>query len=85
MRQSLHRDLRPIEGFSADQELANLAKAIGHSARVHILRLLSQRESCTCGELVDELPFAPSTVSQHLKILKEAGLIQSEEVGPCVL
>jgi len=49
---------------------------------VKILRLLSARTSCVCGELVDELPLAQSTVSQHLKVLKEAGLIRGEISGP---
>ena len=75
-------DLRPIEGQEADEELANLAKAIGHPARVQILRLLILRNNCICGEIVDELPLAQSTVSQHLKILKEAGLIRGDVDGP---
>jgi ArsR family transcriptional regulator len=56
--------------------LARLAKALGHPLRVQIVRLLAKRTTCVCGELVGELPVAQSTVSQHLKILKEAGLIQ---------
>lgn len=77
-------DLRPAEGDEADQELADLAKAIGNPARVQILRLLMRRGSCVCGEIVDELPLAQSTVSQHLKVLKEAGLIRGTVAGPCV-
>ena len=77
-------DLRPIEGPEADEELAALAKAVGHRARVQILRLLVRRESCICGDIVDELPLAQSTVSQHLKVLKEAGLIRGEIDGPRV-
>ena len=77
-------DLRPVEGGRADDELAQLAKALGHPARVKILRLLATRNSCVCGELVDELPLAQSTVSQHLKVLKEAGLIRGEVDGPRV-
>jgi DNA-binding transcriptional ArsR family regulator len=75
-------DLRPIEGQEADEELANLAKAIGHPARLQILRLLILRNNCICGEIVDELPLAQSTVSQHLKILKDAGLIRGDVDGP---
>lgn len=78
------RDLRPIEGPEADEELALLAKALGHPARVQILRILIQKNACVCGELVDELPLAQSTVSQHLKVLKEAGLIRGEVDGPRV-
>lgn len=75
-------DLRPVEGPEADAELAQFAKALGHPARVTILRLLATRNACVCGELVDELPLAQSTVSQHLKVLKEAGLIRGEISGP---
>lgn len=75
-------DLRPVEGKAADDELAELAKALGHPARVQIMRLLVRREACVCGDIVDELPLAQSTVSQHLKVLKEAGLIRGEISGP---
>ena len=77
-------DLRPIEGPAADEELAGLAKAIGHPARVQILRILVRKTSCVCGDLVDELPLAQSTVSQHLKMLKEVGLVRGEVDGPRV-
>jgi ArsR family transcriptional regulator len=77
-------DLRPVEGKEADEELAVLAKALGHPARVQILRLLVRREACICGDIVDELPLAQSTVSQHLKVLKEAGLIRGDIDGPRV-
>jgi len=77
-------DLRPVEGAEADEELALLCKAVGHTARVQILRLLLRRESCVCGDIVDELPLAQSTVSQHLKVLKGAGLIRGEIDGPRV-
>lgn len=65
-------------------QLALLAKAIGHPARVAILRLLVGREGCIVGDIVDELPLAQSTVSQHLKKLKEAGLIRGQVDGPRV-
>jgi DNA-binding transcriptional ArsR family regulator len=77
-------DLRPIEGDEADEELANLAKALGHPARVKIVRLLVRRSSCICADIVDELPLAQSTVSQHLKVLKDAGLIRGDVDGPRV-
>ncbi len=77
-------DTRPVEGAEADDELATLAKALGHPARVQIMRLLVRREACICGDIVDELPLAQSTVSQHLKVLKEAGLIRGEIDGPRV-
>lgn len=75
-------DLRPVEGEEADAELATLAKALGHPARVQIMRLLVRRDACICGDIVDELPLAQSTVSQHLKVLKEAGLVKGEIDGP---
>ncbi len=77
-------DPRPVEGREADEELALLAKALGHPARVQIVRLLVRRDACICGDIVDELPLAQSTVSQHLKVLKEAGLIRGEIDGPRV-
>lgn len=67
-----------------ETELAELAKAIAHPARVRILRLLVERNSCVCGDIVEELPLSQSTVSQHLKQLKDAGLIQGEIDGPRV-
>jgi len=77
-------DLRPIEGPAANEELAQLAKAVGHPARVQILRLLARRDTCVSGEIAGEFPLAQSTVSQHLKVLKEAGLIRGEVEGQCV-
>jgi ArsR family transcriptional regulator len=79
---SLEPDLRPVEGREADEELAMLTKALGHPARVQILRILARRTSCVCGGIVEELPLAQSTVSQHLKVLKEAGLVRGEIDGP---
>jgi ArsR family transcriptional regulator, arsenate/arsenite/antimonite-responsive transcriptional repressor len=66
----------------ADQRLADVAKALSHPARIAILRLLAQRGTCICGEIVDDLPLSQSTVSQHLKALKEAGLIRGTIDGP---
>ena len=77
-------DLRPVEGREADDELAALCKAVAHPAHVQILRILSRKSACVCGDIVDELPLAQSTVSQHLKVLKEAGLIRGEVDGPRV-
>lgn len=74
----------PVEGAAADGELAAFAKAVGHPARVRILRLLSHRSTCVCGDLVDAMPLAQSTVSQHLKVLKAAGLVQGTIDGPRV-
>lgn len=72
----------PAAGGAADRELARLCKALAHPARVRLLKLLLSRDSCLCGELVDELPLAQSTVSQHLKILKAAGLVAGTLDGP---
>ncbi|MFO0864149.1 MAG: metalloregulator ArsR/SmtB family transcription factor [Gemmataceae bacterium] len=66
------------------EELAKLAWAIAHPARVQILSILLARTSCVCGELVEAMPLAQSTVSQHLKILKQAGVVQGEIDGPKV-
>jgi ArsR family transcriptional regulator, arsenate/arsenite/antimonite-responsive transcriptional repressor len=62
--------------------LADMAKALGHPARIRIVRLLLDRDACVCGEIVDRIPLAQSTVSQHLKILKDAGLIRGTIDGP---
>lgn len=71
--------------FSAqDTAIANYAKALCHPARIAILQLLIQKQTCICGDIVDELPLAQSTVSQHLKVLKEAGLIKGEIEGATV-
>jgi ArsR family transcriptional regulator, arsenate/arsenite/antimonite-responsive transcriptional repressor len=67
-----------------DEELAKLAWALAHPVRVRIVRILLERETCICGEIVDEIPLAQSTVSQHLKILKESGIVQGEIDGPKV-
>jgi Predicted transcriptional regulator len=74
-------DLRPAEGKEADEELALMTKALGHLARVQIIRLLTRKETCICGEIVDEVDLAQSTVSQHLKVLKDAGLIRGDIEG----
>ncbi|OCB70251.1 ArsR/SmtB family transcription factor [Flavobacterium crassostreae] len=71
--------------FSAAQnELAILAKAIGHPARVAILQHLIKVNSCICGDLVNELPLAQPTISQHLKELKNAGLIKGNIEGNAI-
>jgi len=61
---------------TADEELATLAKALAHPARVAILRQLAESGECICGQIVSALPLAQATVSQHLKVLKDAGLVQ---------
>jgi DNA-binding transcriptional ArsR family regulator len=68
--------------FSAkENQVAEYAKALSHPARVAILNILATKTSCQCGEIVEYLPLSQSTVSQHLKELKEAGLISGEIEG----
>ena len=71
------------EEFSQkEQDLAAFAKALSHPARIAILKMLAQKNECICGEIVDVLPLAQSTVSQHLKELKNAGSIDGTIDGP---
>lgn len=65
-----------------EQDLAAFAKALAHPARIAILKVLAQKNACICGEIVEVLPLAQSTVSQHLKELKEAELINGTVDGP---
>jgi len=67
-----------------DVEFARLAKALGHPARVAIIRLLLSNGDCICGAIVDRIPLAQATVSQHLKVLKDAGWITGTIDGPRV-
>jgi DNA-binding transcriptional ArsR family regulator len=64
------------------QKTARYAKAMGHPVRIYVLELLSKQSCCYSGDLSEELPIAKSTLSQHLKELKEAGLIQGEIEAP---
>lgn len=74
--------LTKTDKFTAEQnELAAFAKALGHPARVAIIEYLSTQASCVCGSIVDAIPLAQATVSQHLKELKNAGLIQGNIEG----
>lgn len=71
------------EEFSVkDNRISRYAKALSHPARVAIIRLLVKKGNCVCGEIVDEIPLSQSTVSQHLKELKDIGLIRGEIEGP---
>jgi DNA-binding transcriptional ArsR family regulator len=77
--------LSKSEEFSVrDNKIARYAKTLGHPARIAILRLLVKKDSCYCGDIVEELPLSQSTVSQHLKELKESGLIQGDIEGKSV-
>src|SRR5690606_9241704 len=74
--------LAKLEEFTVkDNRTARYARALGHPARVAIIKLLISRRTCICGDFVDELPLSQSTVSQHLKKLKEAGLIKGDIDG----
>ena len=64
-----------------ENKLAKYAKALAHPARIAILKFLAGKASCQCGDIVEELPLSQSTVSQHLKELKEAGLIKGSIDG----
>jgi ArsR family transcriptional regulator len=81
-------EIGPSPGDSAwreqDEELAAMAKALAHPARVQIVRLLMRHGegSCICGDICEVIPLAQSTVSQHLKMLKQAGLIRGDVDGP---
>ena len=77
--------LTKTESFTKNQvDLAGLAKALGHPARIAIIQFLAARKTCICGDIVDELPLSQSTVSQHLKELKNVGLIKGDIEGPSV-
>lgn len=64
-----------------ENRIANYAKALAHPARIAILNLLIKKNSCICGDIVEELPLSQSTVSQHLKELKKAGFIKGDIDG----
>ena len=68
--------------MTAPETLASTAKALAHPARLRVLQALCQRGECLCGEVVEVVGLAQSTVSQHLKVLREAGLVQGTVDGP---
>ncbi len=77
--------LTKTENFTKEQnELASLAKALGHPARIAIIQQLLRVNSCICGDLVDEIPLAQATISRHLKELKAVGIIQGTIQGTSV-
>ena len=74
--------LSKSEQFTPEQNrLADMAKALAHPARIAILQYLMKKGTCVCGDIVDELPLSQSTISQHLKELKKAGIIQGNIEG----
>jgi DNA-binding transcriptional ArsR family regulator len=72
---------KSYEFSSKENKIARYAKALAHPARIAILKILAGKSTCQCGDIVEELPLSQSTVSQHLKELKEAGLIKGEIEG----
>ncbi|HUF20038.1 MAG TPA: metalloregulator ArsR/SmtB family transcription factor [Burkholderiales bacterium] len=74
----------PDAGVATPETLASIAKALGHPARIHIVRLLLEKQSCIGCDIVDEVGLAQSTVSEHLRILKDAGVISGEIERPRV-
>jgi ArsR family transcriptional regulator len=69
---------------SLDEQLVTVLRAIANPIRYRILQILAERGECQCGPLGDQLPIAPSTLSQHLKVLREAGLIKGAIDGPAI-
>ena len=78
--QTPERGKNVLEAAST-QRSAAIAKALGHPARIAILRLLAERNTCFCGDITEILPLAQSTLSQHLKALKKSGIIKGEVDG----
>lgn len=76
-----HGETLRRRGDSSDARLARIAKALGHPARVRIVRMLLAQPACSGGHIFDSLPLAQSTVSQHLKVLREAGIVGYEPRG----
>jgi DNA-binding transcriptional ArsR family regulator len=77
------KNLLPVMTVTHEAELfASICKALGHPVRVMIINYLKKIDRCLCGDIVELLPLAQSTVSQHLKCLKNAGLIKGEVEGP---
>jgi ArsR family transcriptional regulator len=74
--------MKAIEAPEREAKTVAMLRAIAHPARYRIVRLLAERQACVTGDLVDELPLAQSTVSEHLKVLKEAGIVQGTIDGP---
>jgi ArsR family transcriptional regulator len=80
----MSRTLADIQYSQEEQQIANFAKALSHPVRVQILKLLSSQACCFTGDLTESIPLAQSTISQHLKALSDAGLIQGEIMPPKV-
>ncbi len=81
MPPNLKKDMDSRHRLDAER-FSHICKALGHATRIEIVLYLKKINRCVCQEIVDILPLSQSTVSQHLKILKEAGLVQGEVEGP---
>lgn len=79
---SYFSDMKVIDQTQAEARTVAMLRAIAHPARYRIVKLLAARQSCVCGDLVGELPLAQSTVSEHLKVLKDAGIVRGNVDGP---
>lgn len=73
--------MKTIAAPEAEARTVAMLRAIAHPARFRIVRLLAERQACVTGDLVDELPLAQSTVSEHLKVLKDAGIVRGTIEG----
>jgi ArsR family transcriptional regulator len=76
------KTMKSTQNLNVFEPLAAACKALSHPARIAILQTLAQRGTCICGEIVEVMPLSQATVSQHLKVLKEAGLVQGSIDGP---
>jgi ArsR family transcriptional regulator, arsenate/arsenite/antimonite-responsive transcriptional repressor len=74
--------VKTIEATKSEERTVAMLRAIAHPARFRIVKLLAAKGECVCGDLVDELPLAQSTVSEHLKVLKDAGIVRGTIDGP---
>ena len=80
----MQRTSTEIDYTAKEETLARYAKALSHPIRIRILNFLENQSCCFTGELTEEIPMAQSTISQHLKELKDAGLIQGDVMPPRV-
>lgn len=80
----MSRTLADVKYTMDEEQLAVYAKALAHPVRVQIMKILNSQSCCYTGDLADNIPLAQSTISQHLKALKDAGLIQGEIIPPKV-
>lgn len=80
----MSRTLAEVDYTNHELKLANFAKALGHPVRIQIMKILINQACCYTGDLTEIIPLAQSTISQHLKALKDAGLIQGEIMPPKV-